>query len=264
MFPQLLTIFTASLLGGALHCTGMCGAFVGFAIGMGDPKIVTPRWMLQALYHLGRLITYVALGAIAGAVGGTLNLAGATVGLQYTAAIIAGGMMILFGLASLARLTGAKVPTFPVPKFLSRAAAAGHARAARWPAPMRALAIGLLTTLLPCGFLYMFVFTAAGTGHALTGALFMAVFWLGTVPALVSLGAILQLLGARLGLRLPAALAVIVVIMGIYTIHTRLNAAPRIAEKMATKAAATQSAATQAAMETLLDTPECCRHESKR
>ncbi len=246
-----------------MHCAGMCGPFVAFAIGMGDPKITTPRWLLHALYHLGRLVTYVILGAAAGALGGTLNIAGSTLGLQRVAAIVAGGMMVVFGSAALMRLLGIRLPKMPIPQALSKLVSAGHMRAARWPAPMRALVIGLLTTLLPCGFLYLFVFTAAATGHVLTGMLFMAVFWLGTVPALVSLGAILQLLGAKLGIRLPAAMAVLVVVMGVYTIAHRLNAGPMIEQKAATRAAPHTMSAEDIKLK-LEEVPECCKPPDKR
>ena len=63
---QYMTIFIASLLG-SLHCIGMCGAFT--AITAGGPKPV----QLTIAYHLGRLITYMTLGAVAGSLSGQVT-----------------------------------------------------------------------------------------------------------------------------------------------------------------------------------------------
>lgn len=49
---------------------------------------------------------------------------------------------------------------------------------------MTSLSAGLLTPFLPCGHLYAFFIGAAATGRAWAGALFMLLFWLGTLPAL--------------------------------------------------------------------------------
>ncbi len=49
-------------------------------------------------------------------------------------------------------------------------------------------ALGVALGLLPCGFLYAALLAASATGSALGGALAMAGFALGTVPALAVLG----------------------------------------------------------------------------
>ena len=99
--------------------------------------------------------------------------------------------------------------------------AAGHARAMRYSPPVRALVTGLLTTLLPCGWLYAFVITAAGTGHAAAGAGLMAVFWLGTLPVMTVIGAGVRKLAAPVAAKLPAMTAAAVVVVGLYTIVAR-------------------------------------------
>jgi hypothetical protein len=54
----------------------------------------------------------------------------------------------------------------------------------------------------------------------------MAVFWLGTVPALTALGAITQRLAGRYGQRLPVAMASVVVLLGVLTIAGRFGFMP--------------------------------------
>ncbi|HQY88562.1 MAG TPA: sulfite exporter TauE/SafE family protein, partial [Tepidisphaeraceae bacterium] len=133
----------------------------------------------------------------------------------------AGAVMIWFGLSVLLRRSGIKIPKMPLPGFLQRLATRGHRSAMRLPALMRAGAIGLLTTLLPCGWLYAFVVVAAGTARPLTGGLVMLAFWVGTLPILIALGTGLQQGLGALGRKLPVITSMIVVIAGIYALTGR-------------------------------------------
>jgi sulfite exporter TauE/SafE len=54
--------------------------------------------------------------------------------------------------------------------------------------PSARYALGLLLGLLPCGLLYAALAAAGGTASPLSGALAMAGFALGTMPALVAVG----------------------------------------------------------------------------
>lgn len=214
-------VFMASLLG-SLHCAGMCGAFVAFAVGAPSERR-PPEWTLHAAYNGGRLVTYTALGAIAGALGGALDLAGELVGLQRIAAVMAGAMMIGFGVATLLRIRGVRVPRLRLPVAFESLLSRGHRAASSKPPVVRAALIGLLTTLLPCGWLYAFVVTAAGTGNALLGAVTMAVFWAGTLPALVAVGAGAKRLTGAVGRLAPQMTAIALVVVGIYTAAHRIG-----------------------------------------
>jgi len=220
MIALAATIFLASLLG-SLHCAGMCGAFVLFAIGAGDPNTRASKKTLMAAYHAGRLATYVGLGAVAGMLGSVVDLTGNLVGLQRAAAIGAGVLMVGFGVITLLRVSGVKIKQMRLPGGVEKAVSTAHRRTMALPPMGRAVATGLLTTLLPCGWLYAFVITAAGTAHAATGALVMAAFWTGTLPALTVLGLGIQKLSAPLAKRLPAITASAIVAVGLYTIAAR-------------------------------------------
>lgn len=221
--PLIATVFLASVLG-SLHCAGMCGAFVLFAVGGGGGgRAGASRARLHAAYHVGRLVTYVTLGAIAGALGSAFDLGGSLVGVQRLAAVVAGGMMVVFGSIAVLRLRGVRVPKAPVPRFMERLLMRGHEAAASRPPMVRAVATGLLTTLLPCGWLYAFVISSAGTGHAAIGALTMLVFWMGTLPVLVALGTGLRAAAGALGRRLPVVTASAVVVVGLATIVMRFG-----------------------------------------
>ena len=216
-------IMIASLTG-SLHCAGMCGAFVAFAVGTGGDLERDRRWKLHAAYNSGRLITYTLLGVFAGLVGASLDLAGDLVGIQRAAALLAGGSMVAFGVLAILRINGVRVPKAPVPKPMRDGVQKGFKAVRDKPPVVRALATGLLTTLLPCGWLYAFVIVAAGTADPLLGGLAMASFWLGTLPVLVGLGVgvtgILDRL-TGLGHRVPLVAACLVVMVGMFTVLAR-------------------------------------------
>ncbi len=89
------------------------------------------------------------------------------------------------------------------------------------PLPLRGLSVGLLTALLPCGWLYLFALLAAGTGSIATGALVMVSFWIGSVPLLVGLVAGTRMLGGRVGRMVPLATSILLVAAGAYTASGR-------------------------------------------
>ena len=182
----------AGLVGGATHCTGMCGPFV-LAQTTARLEAVPASKMSEfhrlagaALvpYHLGRATTYVALGAMAGTVGQSIR---AIPGLDW----IAAGWLILAALMFLAYA------------FLgSRLFRAASGSESRWgqivgdfarplferPTGMRGYALGMMLGFLPCGLLYAALAVAAGSGGAFGGATAMAAFALGTAPGLVAVG----------------------------------------------------------------------------
>ncbi|MFO0830776.1 MAG: sulfite exporter TauE/SafE family protein [Phycisphaerales bacterium] len=220
MLALLGAVLLASVLG-STHCAGMCGAFLMFAVGMQPTR--REHVVCQCGYHGGRLFTYVVLGAVAGGMGRALDLGAGAVGLQRGAAMFAGIAMILFASILLAQRAGVRLPRAPVPAFMQQALVRAHRAIAAWTPARRAVATGLLTTLLPCGWLYAFVIVSAGTAHPMLGALSMAVFWLGTVPLLAALGAGLQVVSGPLRRHLPVATAVIVLCMGVLTAAGRVT-----------------------------------------
>ena len=74
--------------------------------------------------------------------------------------------------------------------------------------------IGLLTPLLPCGFLYSAFVMAASSGSAANGALTMALFGIGIVPALVIVGFVSTFFKFKLRLLGNKLAAVTIILMG--------------------------------------------------
>jgi sulfite exporter TauE/SafE len=241
-----ITVFTASLLG-SLHCAGMCGAFLAFALADGSRSGARAHVLTQLAYHGGRLCSYMLLGGLAGAAGGLVDVGSSLAGLQHAAAALAGAAMIFFGLVSILRLRGVTLQRAHAPQWMQKLSQFGYRAAMNRPPVLRALSIGLLTTLLPCGWLYAFAVTAAGTASAFTGAIVMAVFWLGTLPVLVALGAGLRSAFGSFAKRIPVISCTALVLVGLYTLVGRWELSP------ISLAREVHSAATHA------DAPPCCR-----
>jgi sulfite exporter TauE/SafE len=221
MITLLGAVLLASLLG-SLHCAGMCGPFAAFAVFPGQnggPD--RGRLRLHLAYHGGRLASYASLGALAGALGAALDLGGSLLGVQRSAAVLAGVLMVGFGLLAMLRISGWRLPGTGPSQILGRWIRRGHGLALRWSPLRRALTIGALTALLPCGWLYAFVLAAAGTGSPLLGGLTLTAFWLGTVPVLASIGVGVQKLTGWSGHRVQLAAALLVVVLGVLSISNR-------------------------------------------
>ncbi len=200
----------------------MCGPFVAFAVSgnLGNPRGV---YATHIAYHLGRLTTYALLGTLCGGLGHMVELGGAALGLQRVAATLAGAMMVAVGVFACLQYLGVRLSRLPAPRFAQTAISAGH-RAAMSLAPVqRAALIGLFTTLLPCGWLYAFAITAAGTGSAANGAATMAAFWVGTLPLLVVVGAGAQRILGSLGRHVQLVASLAIVVVGIVTVFNRAS-----------------------------------------
>lgn len=213
------TILTASLLG-STHCAGMCGPFV--LLFAGQPSNGQRGVGIRiTFYHLGRLITYLFLGALAGGLGYSLNSSGWLPGSQRGAAYLAAATMFLSALVLVLRQAGVPLQHLPVPQRWTKGIYAGFRWAKAWPEIVRALWVGLLTTWIPCGWLYAFVIVAAGSGHILAGMVIMMSFWLGTVPMLSLIGASAGHISQRWRLATPWIAIASSLILGWMTLQHR-------------------------------------------
>ena len=186
-----LSLLLAGLAGSVVHCVGMCGPFVlgqvmagldrGAAAGAGAGSYGEWHRLAGAAllpYHLGRLTTYTALGALAGS---------ATALFAATSAFgwLSGGLLVVAALLMIVQALGLALGgSSPLAGVLARLAtplSSATGLGARY-------GLGVVLGFLPCGLLYGALAAAGGTGSAIDGALAMAAFAAGTVPALVATG----------------------------------------------------------------------------
>ncbi len=203
-----LALFLAGLAGGVTHCAGMCAPFVLAQAGATADRHAGQGFLTRlsgaALlpYHLGRLLGYALLGALAGGLAGLVTQLS---GVRFLLAALLLAAALLMAAQAVARWKpGLALPALPVPGARLLALVAPLLAA---PTGWRGIGLGLALSALPCGLLYAALAGAAATGSALAGAIAMAAFVLGTVPALVGVALLGRLFLRRGGdtLRLVAA-----------------------------------------------------------
>lgn len=146
---------------GSLHCAGMCGPLL-MASTKGQPKS-------QVGYQLGRLLSYLSLGMASGVLAQWFLWQQ-----QLPLLTLLPSLLLAFGLIAWGTnlVRSNRRPPAILLKLYRKLPMQGP------------FMIGLLSVLLPCGFLYGVVLTVATFQSPLLGTLAMAAFWLGTLPAL--------------------------------------------------------------------------------
>lgn len=213
-----LGVFLVSLAWSG-HCLGMCGGFA-VSIAFAQKKLSTVL-AHQFLYHAGKTFTYVFLGVLVSAVGVYLQR------FSFWLGVVAGVLLILVGLNTLGLFRRATrfhafFEATPLCGMLSGLM--------RQTSALSAFELGLFNGFLPCPLFYAMLAYAAtlnSVGHAVAT---MAVFGLGTVPALAALGAgggwlknrvpFLKVSGA-----LTIALGLITILRGFDFIHVMMPGA---------------------------------------
>jgi sulfite exporter TauE/SafE len=182
---ELLTIGGTFLLGLAAsgHCLAMCGgltAALGLATARTEDGRVRP-WLLLG-YQLGRIASYSLAGLLfAGALGGAIALLD-----------IESVRRVLRGLAALTLLVGALAAFGRLGNSgigFSHALWRRLAPLGRRLLPVdslpRAVGFGMVWGWMPCGFVYTVLLIATLQSSAARGAVTMAAFGLGTMPAML-------------------------------------------------------------------------------
>jgi uncharacterized protein len=154
---------------GSLHCAVMCGplAAAGSAGGRG------------LAYFGGRLLSYAAVGALLGTIGGHA-LCDLPVGAVQLGAA---GLVAAFAGWQVRVTLRAPAPARPLTIGRRRRPLLARALAVL---PRRGLALGLATGVLPCATLVPAWTLAMGAGGAAGGIAVMAAFFVGTAPGLLA------------------------------------------------------------------------------
>ncbi len=202
-------LLSALMLGlvGSFHCAGMCGP-IALAIPLNNKN-----WFSKIngslIYNIGRAITYAIMGAIFGLFGKGLVMAG----FQKWVSIIMGLIMVssvLFPSLYKNNIDLGKVASSFVGKLKTKLSVLLQKRSYG-----SLLLIGLLNGLLPCGLVYMAIAGAIATTNSLSGALFMFIFGLGTLPMLFTISILSNSLGVKLRTKMTKTIPVVVFFIGV-------------------------------------------------
>ena len=214
----LAALFVIGFFSG-FHCAGMCGPIIYVAtqpmqieLPMSGARRFGLHLVRQSWYHAGRIISYMMLGSLAGLLGASFFAIG---GIQQGFSYVLGALIIGMGMSYLGLL-----PTKAQVKFARIAAVAKSwlERVAKENSGSGRLLLGLVTPLLPCGILYGIVIESASTASVAVGALHMAAFAIGTIPALLGFGVITASFQGLLRKRGPQIAGGMLIVMGLLTI----------------------------------------------
>ncbi|MBF0126327.1 MAG: sulfite exporter TauE/SafE family protein [Magnetococcales bacterium] len=207
-----LVFFTTLLASG--HCIGMCGG-VAMACSLGhgnDPE--QPFWhprriRLPLLYTLGRLGTYLLLGAASGWLGSMalfLLRPSPLFGIPHVAV---GLIMIVMGLETCG-LIALGNPGGNGDGWLAR----GIRSTSGAPRNRRALGMGIITGLLPCSMHWAFQAKAFESGSLSGGLAILSAFGLGTLPAMLGFGMLSTWLDHKTRRKILFVAGLLIVVMG--------------------------------------------------
>ncbi len=192
---------------GSLHCIGMCGP-IAIALPLGNKG-----WLHRVFggisYNVGRTLTYGVLGALFGLLGQGIEMAG----LQQWASIGIGVIMILSVLFPVLFRGKIKFEQF----FFGYAGKMiGKFRKLFTISSIPSLfLIGLLNGLLPCGLVYVAIAGAINTNDIVYGIVYMVIFGLGTIPVMLAIPLLGNLIGSGIRKRFSGVLSVFIVVLGI-------------------------------------------------
>jgi uncharacterized protein len=196
---------------GSAHCVGMCGGLVTAA---------APTKLANFFYQLGRLFSYSMLGFVGGWVGMMVSFRASSPWIGVLPALTLGVAFIWIGLNQISD----KTPRLPFPSFLQRISHKGMAFALtkKYPGEIKGFAVGFLSFLLPCGFLYGAVLVSLSFQNPLISLGVMVFFWLGTTPAMSFAPELLKRVLKPLQARSPLMLSLFFICLGVGTIAWKL------------------------------------------
>ncbi len=185
----------------SIHCVGMCGGIMlSQSLGK-ESKNKFEAIKPALLYNAGRVTAYTILGGVIGAIGSVFALSlTAKAGLQ----LFAGVFMIMMGF-NMAGFKAFRKIQIKLPNAACRAL--GKTRAPFF--------VGLLNGLMPCGPLQTMQIFALGTGSAAAGALSMFMFSIGTVPLMLTFGALSGLLSKGYTKKILKFSGVLIIMLGL-------------------------------------------------
>ena len=200
---------------GSLHCVGMCGP-IALALPL-NRSSVSSKISGVLTYNLGRIITYSSIGIVFGFIGGEI----AFFGYQQSFSIGLGVLIIVMALLpySFERLFEI---TPAISRLLSKLKTSLGKRL-RKGTFSSLLSIGILNGLLPCGLVYFAVIGATSSYGISEGALYMAIFGLGTVPAMLIVAIAPSFIGVELRNKVRKALPYFAILIGVLFILRGLN-----------------------------------------
>lgn len=169
---------------GSLHCIGMCGP-LSLALPTAHLK-GTVRFFSLLVYQLGRVFTYSIIGLVAGLAGKAIYIAGA----QQYFSLITGLLILVFAGFYFLGKSKARPALFQWSyQYIGRIISSVLKSKRGVPG---FFVLGAANGLLPCGMVYIALLTSLSFSGPMEGGIFMAMFGMGTLPAMMAAAYMMQ------------------------------------------------------------------------
>lgn len=200
-------LWAAFILGllGSMHCIGMCGP-IALALPL-DRSSKSTAALGASAYNVGRIFTYASMGLLFGAIGQVFLV----VGLQQWISIAAGAMLLIYVIIAY----GLKKPMFSKWNLGLGRLKGAMMKQFKKGSTSSLFSIGVLNGLLPCGFVYFALVGAIAASSPVEGAAYMALFGLGTAPALFAMNLFGSQLLSRFRINVNTLIPYVLVIFGV-------------------------------------------------
>jgi len=212
MMEMVISALVLGLLG-SFHCVGMCGPIAISLPLRGDAFI--EKAFGGILYNAGRALMYGIIGAVFGALGQGFRIAGIQKGISLAMGILM--VLSVFLPALFSRMNLAITEPLSgsvrrsIQKLFEKRSYGGL------------FIIGLLNALLPCGLVYMAIAGAIETGSTINGIIFMVLFGLGTIPMMLSISLVGNVISLAVRKRINRIIPYLIVIIGLIFILRGLS-----------------------------------------
>jgi len=201
---------------GSVHCIGMCGPLV-MALPISNLNAIQ-KVVATILYHVGKIATYGLLGLIVGFFGKQIPFYNG----QQHLSIVIGSLMLVYVLWVFYLHPKRKLGFLKI-EWLQKPIINALGKLFKQNNASSFLLIGMLNGLLPCGMIYLALGSAWAGQSVVQSGLFMVLFGLGTMPALLLVAFGGQLLGLAFRQRIQKALPFILTSMGVLLILRGMN-----------------------------------------
>lgn len=178
------------------------------------------KFMPHIFFNLGRILSFIILGAVIGAIGSAFALKGTALGLLT---IAVGVVMLVLGL-QLTELFPRITKGLTLPSGIAKRLGI-TARKDREYSHTHAFFMGAATFFLPCGFTQAMQLLAVSTGNPVEAAIIMGAFAIGTAPGLLSLGGLTSIVRGAFARRFFRIVGVVVVAMALLNFSNGLTLA---------------------------------------
>ncbi len=232
MVGQMVVAFITGLTTGGLSCLAMQGGLLASSLAhqieqdyVGQSTSSNQKQKMPVrtntafpifLFLGAKLIAYTALGALLGWLGSYLTLSPAMGAFLMIAigVFMVGNALRMLNVHPIFRYFAIEPPKF-ITRYIRRTA--------KGTDTATPLLLGALTVFIPCGITQAMMATALGTGSVIAGAAIMLTFTLGTSPVFFLVAYLATELGARLEKFFMQFIAVVLLILGFYTLNGGLN-----------------------------------------